>query len=160
MPVFVLSRRQLLVWLFLAVIYGGGADAAAWAQADDPAFRAQRFIQALGLDLIDAAADQTLTRATRSERLRTLFHRGFDSPSIARFVLGRYWTVATPAERQEYLTLFEDMVVRFCARRFNLARGAAFRVTGGRPESDRDVVVVTELWLAKGRPVSVAQNFL
>ena len=46
----------------------------------------------------------------RVARFRQLFSADFDVPGIARFVLGRYWRVATPAQQQEFLKLFTDYI--------------------------------------------------
>ena len=47
----------------------------------------------------------------RPADFRQLFQLDFDVPAIARFVFGRYWRIATPAQRQELLAVFEDYLV-------------------------------------------------
>ena len=34
-----------------------------------------------------------------------------DVDGVARFCLGRFWRTATPAQQQQYLKLFRDMLV-------------------------------------------------
>ena len=50
--------------------------------------------------------------ASREARFRELFQEHFDLPTIARFVLGRYWRRADPAVREEFLQTFEDVIVQ------------------------------------------------
>src|SRR5690348_12448271 len=78
-----------------------------------------------------------------SERVasfRELFHNDFDVPGIGRFVLGRYWHVATPQEQQEFLGLFQEYIVRAYSARLGEYGGEPFRVTGARPNGDETVV--------------------
>ena len=58
-------------------------------------------------------------------RFRELFRQDFDVPGIARFVLGRYWRIATPAQQQEFLRLFTRYIV--------LAYSARLANTAARP---------------------------
>lgn len=59
---------------------------------------------------------QLLVRDTSPEqrfvRFQQLFRTDFDVPAIARFVLGRYWRLASPAQQQEFLTLYENHIVQ------------------------------------------------
>jgi len=43
---------------------------------------------------------------------RELFREDFDVARLGRFVLGRFWPMFTPAEQQEFLGLFENLVRR------------------------------------------------
>lgn len=76
----------------------------------------------------------------RVARFRELFRRDFDVPAIARFVLGRYWRLATPAQQQEYVTLFTDYIALVYADQLAEYAGAALRVTGSRPAPDGELV--------------------
>jgi phospholipid transport system substrate-binding protein len=76
----------------------------------------------------------------RVARFRELFRRDFDVPGIARFVLGRYWRLATPMQQQEYLTLFTDYIALVYADRLAEYAGATLRVTGSRPAPDGELV--------------------
>ena len=46
----------------------------------------------------------------RVARFRQLFSEDFDVPGIARFVLGRYWRIATEPQQQEFVKLFADYI--------------------------------------------------
>ena len=86
----------------------------------------------------------------RVARFRELFRRDFDVPGIARFVLGRYWRLATPAQQQEYVTLFTDYIALVYADRLAEYAGATLRVTGSRPAPDGELVS-TEIIRAAGQ---------
>ena len=88
----------------------------------------------------------------RVARFRELFRRDFDVPGIARFVLGRYWRLATPAQQQEYVTLFTDYIAFVYADRLAEYAGATLRVTGSRPAPDGELVS-TEIIRPGGQPL-------
>ena len=70
-----------------------------------------------------------------------MIHQDFDLTGISRFVLGSYWRIASPAERQEFSDLFADHLIRFYGRRLAQSGDGSFIVTGSR--SDPAGVIVT-----------------
>ena len=87
----------------------------------------------------------------RVARFRQLFSADFDVPGIARFVLGRYWRVATPAQQQEFLKLFTDYIALAYSNRLAEYSGETLRVTGSRPAPDGELVS-SEIVRANGQP--------
>ncbi len=53
-----------------------------------------------------------LSEDTREQALLNLVRRGFDIPTVGKFVLGRYWRKATPEQRAAFLDVFEKAAVR------------------------------------------------
>jgi phospholipid transport system substrate-binding protein len=113
--------------------------------------------------LVDGMAGEaisTLSAPGRTdEQIRTKFHeilaRNFDLPGIARFVLGRYWRIATPEQQTEYLKLFENYIVGIYANRFKNYSGETVQVTGAKPDGD-NVTVASTINLSGGaQPVLV-----
>lgn len=88
--------------------------------------------------------------AQRQAQFRALFHNDFDSPGIARFVLGRYWRTASPEEQKEFLKLFEDYVVFVYTARLSDFGGEQFKISGSRP--DADAVIVSTDVITPGAP--------
>jgi len=84
-------------------------------------------------------------------RFRQIFRADFDVPGIARFVLGPYWRLASPAQRQEFLALFENYIVQtFSGRLSQYAESSdAPRVTGSRLDPE-GAVVSSQINLANG----------
>ncbi len=76
----------------------------------------------------------------RVARFRQLFSEDFDVPGIARFVLGRYWRVATEPQQQEFVKLFADYIALAYSNRLAEYSGETLRVTGSRPAPDGSVV--------------------
>jgi len=123
------------------------------APRDAAAQDARTFVSTLGQQAIQVLGP-SVPQARRLARFRTLFHDDFDLPSIGRFVLGRYWRIATPQERQEFLGLFQEYIVRAYSARLGQYAGEPFRVTGTRPNGD-GTVVTSQIVLSGGSPVQV-----
>jgi phospholipid transport system substrate-binding protein len=72
-----------------------------------------------------------------------ILRRAVDVEGVARFVLGRWWRQATPAEQQEYLRLFEETLVRNLASRFGEFQGVRFALGRSQQRTEDDVLVTT-----------------
>ncbi|HTT81560.1 MAG TPA: ABC transporter substrate-binding protein, partial [Stellaceae bacterium] len=90
----------------------------------------------------------------RLARFRVLFREDFDVPEIARFVLGRYWRVATPDERQEFMRLFQEYIVRAYSARLGAYAGEPFRVVDARPDGD-ETVVTSQIVEQSGQAIAI-----
>lgn len=133
-----------LCFAFLAITPSFASDgAAAQAQVDN-----------LGKKAMAAIADTAQSETQKKATFKTLLNQNFDMPTIARFALGRYWRTATPAQQQEYLALYQRMVIDVYTSRFNRYSGQIFKVTGNRVDDSGDVVV-NSVVEGSGSPVMV-----
>lgn len=114
------------------------------------------FIQGLA-DRAVAALGSTETSAERKEALfGELLDAHFAVEAIGEWVLGRYWRLATPAERKEYLALFREMLVVTYLDRFRRYSGERLTVTDTVAEAGGDVIVFSRLERGGGAaPVAV-----
>ncbi len=76
----------------------------------------------------------------RVVRFRQLFSEDFDVPGIARFVLGRYWRVATPQQQQEFVGLLTNYIALAYSDRLAEYSGETLKVTGSRAAPDGSLV--------------------
>ena len=148
------TRRSLLFCLSLLMVLGWSGHSVLAQSGALPA-RATVFVDTLGKDAVSVMANRGLNKVQRIERFRTMLKANFDIPTIARFVLGRYWNLATPDQQQEYFKLFEEMVVRSYADRFDTYNGETFHIMSSRPEGEHDAFVVTEVHRLNGPPVNI-----
>src|ERR671923_1631503 len=95
-----MMRRSLLTSLFVLVGVAALAAPPPVNPADAVAFMNRLWERAV--EVLNNKADP----AVRLERFRQLFHADFDTPGIARFVLGRYWRNASEEEQHEFVKLF------------------------------------------------------
>jgi phospholipid transport system substrate-binding protein len=118
---------------------------AAGAFIDDMAKRAIGILQTGGASTPEGKAEFT-----------RILNEGFDLPTIGRFVLGRYWNSASPQQQQEYMQLFEAMIVETYSRRFQNYQGETLVVKGTRAVgSGGDTLVNTEIRQKDGPPIQV-----
>jgi phospholipid transport system substrate-binding protein len=137
---------RVLLFVGLPLIIAAGPAAAA-PDAVDP--KATAFMNQLwnrALELLNKKAPV----ADRQALFRELFHQDFDTPGIARFVLGRYWRTASPEQQKEFLKEFDDYVVYVYTARLSDFEGEQFKITGARP--DQDAVLISSDVITPGAP--------
>lgn len=140
-------RSLILLFLPLALI---AFSSPAMAQKTGP----EVFIGKMTSHAIDFLANPELSFEQRKVQFRTLLRRDFDLRTIGRFVLGRYWNQATPAQQKEYLKLFEERVVNIYSNRFKEYDGQKIEVRGSRPEGD-DTLVTTFIVSDSSKPIQI-----
>ena len=116
---------------------------------------AQNFIEKLSNKGIGFLQNKDLSTEKREKAFRTLLKNNFDMKTIGRFALGRYWKTSTKQQQQEYLNLFENMIVEVYSRRFSEYNGEALNITSARPQGKADVLVSSAIIPENGAKVSV-----
>lgn len=94
-------------------------------------------------------SDTNLSEQKREKEFRSLLNDSFDMETIGRFALGRYWKGSTPAQKKEYMELFNNMIVRVYTARFKEYDGQKLEVTGTRKDSANDDVIVHTVIIPK-----------
>ncbi len=151
-----MARRRILYCL--AIVFLGIAVLAATpgrgraAGAED----AGAFLGSLTNRAIAQLSDETLPPPDRRRRFRVLFGENFDVPAIGRFVLGRYWRRAKPPVREDFLIVFEEIMVQRFAPRFASYAEMEFKVGLVRPLKEAgQFMVASTVTPARGEPVRV-----
>lgn len=106
---------------------------------------AEKFIENLGDDAISSLTGKNLSEDLREQRFKGLLESYFDLPGGSKFVLGRYWKVATEAERADFQRLFEILLAQSYAKTFAQYAGERFEVTGARLDDDGSFTVVSHI---------------
>lgn len=86
----------------------------------------------------------------RREQLKTLIRQSFDLELIGRFVLGRFWRKASPAQRLEFQDLYALHLVSSYARQLDAYEAETLAVVSSREVGKNDVMVETEIASASG----------
>lgn len=147
--------QSLLVLVLVSAAFFAGPTE---AKTEEYVVGAEKFIQDLADDAIDALTAESVNSDERQQLFREMLSEGFAIPGIARFVMGRYWRDASSDEREEYFRLFEDVIVSLWADRFIGYSGQAFRITEAIParsaRADEKAVLVRSLfWTDPSDPV-------
>ncbi len=106
-----------------------------------PAADAQKFIDDLGESTVKSLSSADLSDAERDSRFRTLLETQFDLPGISKFVLARYWRLASDAERTDFQRLFETLLVQAYAQKFAEYAGERFKVSSSLANDDGSITV-------------------
>jgi len=114
------------------------------AAAAIDAARASSFIQGTGNELV-GAINSSAPVARRRESVAGILRRAVDIEGVGRFILGRFWRTASPAEQQEYTRLFEETLIHNLASRFGEYQGVKFTLGRAQANTDDDVMVSTSV---------------
>ncbi|WP_051417995.1 MlaC/ttg2D family ABC transporter substrate-binding protein [Roseomonas gilardii] len=135
-----MTRRPLLL-AALALPAALAFRHPALAQSVDPG-RATTFIQNTGQELV-AAINANAAVAQRRQQVAGILRRAVDIQGVGRFILGRWWRQASPAEQQEYMRLFEETLIRNLSARFGEYQGVRFSLGRAQQRTEDDVLVNT-----------------
>jgi phospholipid transport system substrate-binding protein len=136
----IMLARRALLGVLLGCAIGWAAPAGA---AGDPATDPSAFVTNLGEKALAEIKKNASSRAQMEANFQQLLEQYFDVPSISRFVLARYWRVATEPEKAEFTKLFEQYVVQSYATRFSEYSGESFtvkEVARNQPDAGFDTV--------------------
>jgi phospholipid transport system substrate-binding protein len=133
-----LSRRLLLAGL------AGFTSSSAKAQQMDIT-RATAFVNKAGQDLVNAINDQRLNQSQRRDKVASILRKAIDIEGTGRFILGRYVRQASPAELQDYLKLFDEIIIRNLSSRFGEYRGVKFSLGRSQQRTEEDALVSTQV---------------
>jgi len=116
---------------------------------------AERFIERMAQDGIGLLGTSDLSDDQLQVEFRRLLKKSFDIKTIGRFALGSYWRSASKAQQKEYLSLFEDMIIRVYSKRFGDYNGEAVLVEGARPEGKYDILVFSSIVPKSGQKIKI-----
>lgn len=129
--------RRIFLIASLALLLLAGRPALAAVSSGD----AEKFINGLGSDAISSLTGSGMSSADREARFDGLLKANFDMPGISKFVLGRYWKIATPDQQTEFAQLLEKLLTQSYAKAFAQYSGQKFAVTGARSNDDGSTIV-------------------
>lgn len=114
--------------------------------ADDAAIlkAAEKYVDNVAreaFDTIAATRDGKLTKDAAKQKFRGILNGSFDIPTIAKFTMGRYWRVATAAERAEYTNLLKTVILAKYADRMLEFSGDGYSIDNSRILNEKDVAV-------------------
>jgi phospholipid transport system substrate-binding protein len=129
-----MTRRRFTIAALIFCAWTAALPVRAPAQTDPVAF-----INQLGVQAIQVMGP-SVPSATRVQRFRELLAGNFDLPGIARFVLGRYWRIATPDQQQQFVGLLQEYLAQAYAGRLAQYAGEKFNATSAQVQGDETVV--------------------
>ena len=135
-------QRVMISRRFLLAGFAGLTSTSARAQQMDIT-RATAFVDRAGQDLVNAINDPRLNQTQRRDRVASILRNAIDIEGTGRFILGRYVRQASPAELQDYLKLFDEIIIRNLSARFGEYRGVKFSLGRSQQRTEEDALVST-----------------
>jgi len=139
----VLSAITLSILLAASAVQAGPAT-------DQLRNRVDRILQVLS----DPEMAKESRTVERRAALRRIAGEVFDFNEISRRSLGRYWQPRTPAEREEFVRLFADLLERAYVSKLELYSGEKIEYPGEVPDGDV-TTVKTRIITKQGTPIPV-----
>jgi phospholipid transport system substrate-binding protein len=115
--------------------------------------KAASFVKATGEKLVGVVNGPGSAEAKRSE-MSQVIDSTVDVDGIGRFCLGRFWRQATPAQQQQYLKLFHEVLITNITSKLGEYKGVTFTV-GRSHMQDDDAVVSTTVDRPNNPPTAV-----
>ncbi|MDE1173423.1 MAG: ABC transporter substrate-binding protein [Parvibaculaceae bacterium] len=143
------SVLSVLAMAFSALLIALTLNATPARAGDDPA--AEQFVTKLSLDAIKIISDKTNSKAQKEQGFYTLFTQNADVPKIAAFCLGQYVRLPDDQQKQQYLKLFTDFVVKIYVTRLSGYTDQTITVTGSQLKG-KNVLVMSQINFTDGRP--------
>jgi phospholipid transport system substrate-binding protein len=135
------TRRSLFTALVAAVPLGALVTVAPLAWADDLS-AARAMIQSTGNGMV-SIIDSSVSNAQKQTAFQQLVFANVDVDGVGRFVLGRYWRVATPAQQQAYMQTFRQLLVYAVTGQTNTFQGASFAIVSATEQPEGMVIGTT-----------------
>jgi phospholipid transport system substrate-binding protein len=141
----------------VSVIVGAALAAPAWAGT--PTDVVKQYTEQVVKVLEDPALKGDDKRAERRATVRKIAVEVFDVNETARRALGRHWAARTPAEREEFVQLFTDLLDRTYVTRIDQYGGEKIRFVGETIDGD-NALVKTKIITKQGTEIPVDGRLL
>ncbi len=150
-------RRDLLThtaaFLALAAPLLGRPGRAAAAPDSVAGPDAVQFIRATG-EAIVHVINGSDPEPAKQKAMQAIVDQRVDVAGIGKFCLGRFWRVASAAERAEYESLFRQVLVRNVTAKIGAYKGVAFAIGRAVPREE-GVMVATTVTRPQNAPAEV-----
>ena len=147
--------RTMVIGVCLLV--GAGFGAPAWA--GPPTEVVKQYTEQIVKVLEDPALKGEDKRGERRSTVRKIAVEVFDVNETARRALGRHWAARTPAEREEFVQLFTDLLDRTYVTRIDQYGGEKIKFVGETIDGD-NALVKTKIITKQGTEIPVDGRLL
>lgn len=142
--------KKILALFFFALLF-----ISASAHAIDTK-KAENFVKNVTSQGIEELINADVSYSERQARFTKLFNQDLDLDFIGKFVLGRYWRTATPAQRTSFIDVYRKLNIQTWSERFNEFKGKHFEFVGTETSKSPDQLFVnTQVPMPEGAPASV-----
>lgn len=150
-----LRNRFLPVFFLIACISLPGLASTSAASEASNQTAAKNLITSIGSEAVQVLSNKSLSEKQKEQEFDQFLDRDFDLPLIARFVLGRYWRSATPAERTEFQEVFRNYMVASYSQKIGSYSGENIKINNARSLNDKESMVYSVIERPQGPPIKL-----
>ena len=119
------------------------------AAANDPGV----YVMEITKNAIDTLTDKSIDQNKKEAKFGELFDKNFDIPSISKFVLGKYWKVASLDQKKNFIRAFRNYIIKTYSSRFNEYSGEKLKLVNFENESNPKIFLVHTILERPDAPV-------
>lgn len=143
-------KKIITFILFILTILSSSANATINAT------EAEKFIKNVTQEGIEELINSDVSEKEKKERFTKLFNKDLDLDFIGKFVLGRYWKIATPTQRKDFINVYRQLNIQTWSERFNEFKGKHFEFNGTEKSKSADQIFInTQVPMNEGAPAIV-----
>ncbi len=117
---------------------------------------AEKFVKQVTQQGIEQVINSNVSQTEKMARFTKLFNEDLDLDFIGKFVLGRYWRTATPAQRSAFIDVYRKLNIQTWSARFDEFKGKHFEFLGTESSKSKDQIFVnSQVPMDEGAPASV-----
>jgi phospholipid transport system substrate-binding protein len=102
---------------------------------------AKNFLDQVAADVLSIVRDERASKEQKQQRIETIFSDKVDISFVAKFVLGKHWRTASPAQQKSYVAAYEPFILKNYAGKLVKYSGQTYRLKS--PYMEDNVAVVT-----------------
>lgn len=126
------------------------------AKADVDVSKADAFVRKVTGEGIEEIINANVSQSVKDVRFEKLFNEALDLDFIGQFVLGRYWKLATPQQRIDFIKVYRELNVKTWSARFDEFKGKSFVFDGSTPSSSANQIFINStVAMGSGDPARV-----
>ena len=143
-------KKIITFILFILTILSSSANATINAT------EAEKFIKNVTQEGIEELINSDVSEKEKKERFTKLFNKDLDLDFIGKFVLGRYWKIATPTQRKDFINVYRQLNIQTWSERFNEFKGKHFEFNGTEKSKSADQIFInTQVPMTEGAPFKI-----
>lgn len=128
--------KQWILSIFTAVfLLHSGAAVAGTPQ------EAQKYIDTVSSQVLDIIKTKD-SKAEKLAKLEVVFSSAVNIPYVGKYVLGKNWRNATPAQQQAYLDAYKPFVIKNYAGKLTRYSGQNYTLKNARQSGDNYIVTM------------------
>lgn len=115
----------------------------------------QAFIDKIATDVLNVVKNAKMNETAKATTLENIFATAVDFDWVGKFVLGRHFRAAAPAQQLAYLNAYKPFLIKNYVSRLTKYTGQTYKITGTRKGTDGASLVSMQLLDPSGPPVMV-----